>query len=408
MPEQLGLHESGGEELQYRRGVHLAGCGPGQPDHQVHGEIQLRQLRSGSVSGADSLKAFASRPGIHATPTVAGVEPLTPDQIHSWRKRGFAFVSGLFERGLIEELRIDALQAFPAPGSDAARGARDFGSGGRLVFPSRSDAFNAVTLHPTLLAAVAQLLAVDVPDLRLTQSDLWPKYGQTGAPAARDNDDQRMHVDYPNHTLAHPSPWDRPDAVELIVYLDRVEDCGGATALVAREGDDDPAYRWPIVDSPGIGDLDWINDRTTAEADFAGRRPALADWRAGLYEREQQVHYAPGDVLLYRHDLWHRGTPLVPGRLRLAQNITYRKASAEWIATLHTGWSWSAYHSSKYLEKLIATATVDQRTVLGFPAPGSKYWCDETLAAVEARYGVHGIDMAPYLSGSERTIGSPE
>jgi len=336
---------------------------------------------------------------IHATPAVPGDAPLTTAQVVSWREQGFTFVSGLIDSTLIDRLRADALRAFPPPGSDAARGARDFGSGGRLVFPSESHAFNAVTLHPALLASVAQLLDTAVADLRLTQSDLWPKYGQTGAPGARDNDDQRMHVDYPNHTLAHPSPWNRPDAVELILYLDRVEDCAGATALVVREGPDDPAYRWPIVDSPGIGDLDWINDRTTAETDFAERRPALAGWRASLYEREQRVHYAPGDILLYRHDLWHRGTPLTAGRLRLAQNITYRKASAEWISVLHTGWSWSAYHPSKFLEKLIAAATVDQRTVLGFPAPGSDYWCAETLAAVAARYDAYGMDLSPYRAG---------
>ena len=336
---------------------------------------------------------------IHSTPTSPSGRALTPDHVESWRSRGFAFVSGLFDVDLLARLKSDALQRVPPPGSPEAANIADFGSGGRLVFPSTSDAFNAVTLHPRLLGAIAQLLDVPVTELRLTQSDLWPKYDHTRTPGALDNDEQRIHVDYPNHTLAHPSPWHRPEAVELIVYLDRVEDCGGATALVAREGDDDPAYRWPIVDSPGIGDLDWINDRTHAEAYFARQRPHLAAWRANLYARERRVHFAPGDVLLYRHDLWHRGTPLRHGRLRLAHNITYRKASAEWISTLHVGWAWSAYRPSKSFERLIAQASLEQRTVLGFPQPGSDYWCDETIAAVEARYGVFGMDMTPYRRG---------
>jgi len=333
---------------------------------------------------------------IGSTPTNASGRALTPAQVASWRSRGFAFVSGLFEEDLVARLRADALQKIPAPDSPEAANIADFGSGGRLVFPSASAAFNAVTLHPRLLGAIAQLLEVATTDLRLTQSDLWPKYGHTRRPGSLDNDEQRIHVDYPNHTLAHPSPWDRPEAVELILYLDRVEDCGGATALVARDGRDDPAYRWPIVDSPGIGDLDWINDRTHAEAYFARQRPTLAAWRASLYAREQHVRFAPGDVLLYRHDLWHRGTPLLPGRLRLAHNITYRKAAAEWISTLHVGWAWSAYQRSKAFERLIAQASLEQRAVLGFPQPGSDYWCDETIAAVEARYGVFGMDMTPY------------
>jgi hypothetical protein len=40
--------------------------------------------------------------------------------------------------------------------------------------------------------------------------------------------------------------------------------------------------------------------------------PELSDFRASLYEREVAVGYQPGTVLLYRHDLWHRGTPLLP------------------------------------------------------------------------------------------------
>jgi hypothetical protein len=54
------------------------------------------------------------------------------------------------------------------------------------------------------------------------------------------------------------------------------------------------------------------------------------------------------------------------------------------------------YEPDKLMEKLIAEATVEQRTVLGFPAPGHDYWTPHTLAAVEARYASFGIDMTPY------------
>jgi Phytanoyl-CoA dioxygenase (PhyH) len=334
---------------------------------------------------------------IDATPTGTGSTVLTPEQIASWRERGFAFVSGLFPTELVAALRAAAVASFPAPGTPEAAAITDFGSAGRLTFPSRCEAFNAVTLHPRLLAAIGELLDVAIANLRLTQSDLWPKYGRGGGDRTpTDNDDQRMHVDYPNHTLAHPPPWHAPEAVELILYLDDVEQCGGATAVAAREGPRDAAYRWPMIDTPGVGDLDWLNDRARAEAYFARQRPALAAWRQSLYQREQRVRFTSGDVLLYRHDTWHRGTPLLPGRLRLAHNLTYRLASAEWISTLHTGWAWSAYGRDKFLEKLIAQATPAQRAVLGFPQPGSPYWCEETLAAVEARYGVFGMDITPY------------
>lgn len=322
---------------------------------------------------------------------------LTPEQVARWRNCGYAFVSGLFEPELVRVLRDAARQRFPAPDTPEAAKIANFGSAGQLNFPSPVPGFNALTLHPRLLASVSELLAVPVTGLRLTQSDLWAKYGRRSpASSPNDNDDQRIHVDYPNHTLVHPAPWHRPEAVELIVYLDRVEDCDGATAVVPREGADDPAYRWPIVDTPGVAELDYVNDRAGAEAYFAHERPQLADWRATLYARESKVHFAPGDVLLYRHDTWHRGTPLQAGTLRLVHNMTFRKAASEWISTLHTGWSWSAYRKDKMLERLIATASLEQRAVLGFPQPGSDYWCDDTIAAVEARYGPFGFDAAPY------------
>ena len=341
---------------------------------------------------------YAAARWIRATGTTQHPDlALTPAHVQSWREHGFAFVAGLFPDGLVQALRRDAVSRFPAPGSPQAAAITDFGSAGQLNFPADSAPFNEVTLHPRLLGSVGQLLGVQPTDIRLTQSDLWPKYGRATRPtSALDNSDQRMHVDYPNHTLAHPPPWRRPEAVELILYLDHVDESGGATALVAREGADDPAYRWPIVDSPGIADLDWVNDRARAEAYFAQERPQLAAWRESLYAREQRVHYQPGDVLLYRHDTWHRGTPMIEGRLRLAHNITYRKASAEWLSTLHVGWAWAAYRRDKLLEKLIARASLTQRAVLGFPQPGSDFWEPETIAAIEARYGVFGMDMTPY------------
>jgi hypothetical protein len=105
---------------------------------------------------------------------------------------------------------------------------------------------NSVTLHPSLLTAVATLLDTDVGDLRLTQSDVWAKYGVANGSGDTDaaadvaaadvattttttatttattatatatkksnNMDQRIHCDYPNHMLTHPTPWEDPSA----------------------------------------------------------------------------------------------------------------------------------------------------------------------------------------------------
>ncbi len=322
---------------------------------------------------------------------------LTPDQINSWRQQGFALVHNLVPETLLRESAADAENAYPAPGSDAEANFDNFGSGQNFVFPSRSAACNRITLHPNLLGAVAALLDVEVGEIRLTQSDLWPKYGRPPAAHDLDNADQRIHCDYPNHTLTHPPAWEHPEAVEIIIYLSDFETCGGSTAVVPRQGPDDPAYGWPIINTPGVAGLNYVNDKDHAEAYLREQAPDVAAFREHhLYARECLARYRFGSVLLYRHDTWHRGTPVTHGALRLVHNLTFKKAGSEWINVLHPGWSWSMYRRNQFMEKLIAAASVEQRAVLGFPLPGSPYWNEQTLQAVKARYGAHGIDMTPY------------
>ena len=321
--------------------------------------------------------------------------PLSAAHVRAWRDSGAVVVDGLLPLDLVLGGRTAARAAFAPPTGD---GPADFGSGGSFVFPAEVDAVNALTLHPRLLAAVAQLLGCGVRELRLSQSDLWAKFGR-GKPIDDpvDNADQRMHVDYPNHTLLHPPVWDEPEAVEMIVYADDVDECEGATAVVLREGDDDPAYPWPIVATPGVAGLPWINDRSSAESYLVEHMPDLATWRADhLYARERHVRYRPGTALLYRHDTWHRGTPIRPGALRIVQNLTFRRATSEWVSTLHQGWAWAMYRRANTMERIVATSTVDQRCVIGFPAPGHPVWTDEMLDAVEARYAPYGLDITEY------------
>ena len=320
-------------------------------------------------------------------------------QIQSWRDRGFTLVHDLLPDALLRTLQGDALDFYPAPGTAAAKHFNNFGSGQKFVFPAESSACNAVTLHPHLLQAVADLLGVSTCDLRLTQSDLWPKYGNGDSDDALDNTDQRIHCDYPNHSLVHPPEWDNPEAVEIIIYLNDYDECEGATAVVPRDGQSDPAYPWPIVQTPGVAGLDYVNDRDKAEAYMAEHNPEAADFREKhLYARELVAEYKFGSVLFYRHDTWHRGRPVKANALRLVQNLTFTKIGCDWLNVLHPGWCWSMYRRDKLMEKLVAQATVDQRSVLGFPPPGHSYWTSRTLAAVEARYQAFGIDMSPYYA----------
>jgi len=357
--------------------------------------------------------ARETSPGVHATPAVepgtGGDDTLHAEQVRSWRENGFAFVDGVFPAELIERARAESAPLFPAPGSKESEAVTDYGSGGVMEFPTPSDAINEITLHPRLLGAVSQLLGIRVRDLRLTQSEPWPKYGRQRRAAGKlDNQDQRMHVDYPNHTLTHPADWDRPEAVEILLYFDAVEHCGGATEFVPRSEPDDPAYQGPLVRTPGLAGLEFVNDRTQAEAYLREVAPDIAQWRAeNLYARARSVQHRPGSVLFYRHDLWHRGTPLQPGTMRLMQNMTFRRADCEWISTVHVGWAWAMYRPSKVMVNLLAQGTVDQRCVLGFPEPGHAYWTRGTLDAVRARLEPWGMDMAPYEAAWEKRLPAP-
>ena len=83
-----------------------------------------------------------------------------------------------------------------------------------------------------------------------------------------------------------------------------------------------------------------------------------------------------------------------PKRLRVVHNISYRKAASEWYGVIHSGWNWALYRPDRVMKRLIASGSTEQRTVLGFPPPGSDYWCEATLEAVEARSGGLAIDLS--------------
>ncbi len=91
-------------------------------------------------------------------PTDANVSgnPLTADHVQTWRTNGAVVVNSVIPMPLLESTRSAALTEFAGTPAEQRN---DFGSGGRFVFPSEHDDFNAITLHPRLLDAVAQLLS---------------------------------------------------------------------------------------------------------------------------------------------------------------------------------------------------------------------------------------------------------
>ena len=323
---------------------------------------------------------------------------LLPDQVQQWREEGFLVVHAFGSSGESGESGATSTSAPPgavltareALAYRAAAAAAlprlrlrpEFGGASFPFLERGEEALNGLVLHARVAAACRELLGEE--DLVVSQGELWVKQGAEGLPPGMDRAyaayDQRMHFDYPNHYLTVPPPFSRPDAVAMIVYLDDAGECGGRTAFVPRAGPDDEAYEYPkcLGMMPGTGPFPWINDRTTAEAFLAEAAPEVHAFRAKLYARERYVDYRVGTVLFYRLDVWHRGTPLIPGARRAVVNLVLKKRkAAAHLTSWHLGFARQMYNTFVVprpvppqrgrFELLLESLEPEQRELIGFP-----------------------------------------
>ena len=297
-------------------------------------------------------------------------------QINQWRSQGYALLDNLLPIELIDNAKI-AIEHMVE--SSDVKVKDDFGLFG-FPFDKDSNCLNDIILHPTIIKLVQVLLKQD--DIRLTQGEAWLKQS-TDNKTKLSNQDQRMHMDYPNHTLLHPPAFDDPEVVAFIIYLDDVIDCGGPTAMVAREGDDDPLYQMPYIQMPGVGRHEWINDRSTAEEYFKNNDQEIYEFRQKLYDKERYVKYKKGTVLVYRLDVWHRGTCMNSNKKRIVINAAYKKAGRDWLTNWEAG---IATHAYDRLWGLIPTLSEEQQSLLGIPRLTDSYWTQQNKINTHARY----------------------
>ena len=211
-------------------------------------------------------------------------------------------------------------------------------------------------------------------------------------------------MDYGNNMWTHPPEWHSPNAVSAIVYYSDTGETGGATAVVPRRGDDDEFYAWPYVHMPGQGGLPFINDRAEAEAMMARESPEWARRRGEAYARCKAPSPAPaaGDVLFYRHDVWHRGTPVNIGKVRYVHNVAWATTASlvdEGMVVWNGGYTQPMYYT--WLEKYIATLSPRQLQVVGFPKPSAAMWKPPRGAAAAARYAFAGFSLDAYTAAED-------
>ena len=179
---------------------------------------------------------------------------------------------------------------------------------------------------------------------------------------------------------------------------------------------------------PGLGGhYEFYNDRAHAEQYFAEKHPHVAVFREKLYARQvsaghiyTRAHivmicfpsecpfvgfaltlttaqvipvYKSGDVLLYRYDIWHRGTPVNQGHRRSVINIAWTKRQCFWNLMWNPAWTKGNYYGKT--EEVLVRMSPKQRALVGVPEPGHECWTEARVRGFGARYP--GIPIQPYL-----------
>ena len=278
---------------------------------------------------------------------------LTKKEINQWRTSGFIIKKHFLD---VSNCIDDLKNIYP---ENEVNPILDFGSGGKTEFPCKHESLNKITFDMKLISCVKQLLETN--DILLAQSVAWAKYG-VPPKNAQSNCEQRIHMDYGNNMWSHPPKWNNPNAVAAIIYYSNTQKTGGATALVERTGEDDEVYCYPYVHMPGIAGKPFYNSKYAAELSVKGKTKYIRDQ---CYKREKKPTFNIGDVLFYRLDLWHRGTPVNNGKVRYVHNLLWKKKGATDINIWNQGWTRNMYYG--WLEDFISTLNEEQRDTLGFP-----------------------------------------
>jgi hypothetical protein len=289
-------------------------------------------------------------------------------------KRGFIVVPGFLSKDEVAAGRESFARLAPtaeevlAAGPDRFALLHDepphgsFGGRGMRQWPFYDDdVLVDQATSPKLVSLVRQILGVD--ELRLGPFALlfFAKYGGLG------DYDQHFHMDRiglvpvqrrgPRRTIR---TW--------LYYNDITEECGPTCLLPFEVTKDIPI---------------------TTVALMREEHPEL-------YEREVAAVGPAGSVLIWTNPgVFHRGSALGdPPAYRWISGSDWQAAGCDWtgMSPLRP-WRGDA-HVQAVIKRFLARATVEQRTLFGFPAPTDLFWDELTVAAAGEEYP--GMDLTPY------------
>lgn len=296
---------------------------------------------------------------------------ITPDHVDHYESHGYVLVEPFLTPAELDGALADFEAVLPGWVGHAAdpTGARPKywdtpypGQRGIVHFPYPGGTLNALTFHPELRRFARERAAGH--DVLCEQSHL--SYKTRGS---RGDQEQWHHLDYLNHTIAYPPRDRRYWQTAFLYYFTDVTDETAPTAVCSWQYTPEPIL-WPTTFS--------------------------REQRPELYAHEVRVNAPAGSLLIYSMRTFHRGTAFTADRGRLGMFVTYKAAGQPWAGIV----GWSQEGPRPELRDFMTSADVDARTALGFPAPGDRYWTDETLAGVAARYP--DMDMTPYRAAVAR------
>ncbi len=309
------------------------------------------------------------------------------DEVAAWKHDGWVLLEGLVATDDIDAAVADLRYCFPAPDAfhadpeahrppgrstaELRRGYPDMPAAGPAFRPEQhrfskqfpyygSGALSRLCVHPAIVDFMER--ALEHTDLRVYQNQVNAKY------AGDANFEQPMHTDR-NHSWLPPRmepPWWH---VESFLYLTDVDEGNAPTSLV-RRGD-------------SVG-------RSTERIFMPDRDP-------DLYAAERSAIGVRGSLLVYRPDVFHRGTDLKrPGSHRYLLNVSYKVAGNDWIG-YHTAQS-NATHPAWV--QFVEMSTPRDLELLGFPPPGHPVWTPELVDATSEKYPK--LDVEPWRRALRR------
>ncbi len=276
--------------------------------------------------------------------------------------RGFTIVENFIDADSLAAAREALWTIHPAPETyfaDPSKYTKYEKSqfAGIQLFPFDKWELSRLAVYPDLIDLAERFLKTK--EIDLYKSELWAKY--SGAI----NYDQFHHRDYRNHTIVVPREDQLHAQMTTFILLSDVGPHDGPTKVVPVEH--------------------------TRDLPMGHARTKFGE----MFDHEVSVEGPAGSLMVYKTDVFHRGSNFTaPGHARFAILTDFKSRAWRWQGKL----AWPDHSEKKVWDEAMAKMTPRQRDLFGFPPAGSEYWNAQTLRDVQTRYP--DMDMTPYREGA--------